>query len=71
MNLKFHTRVEKGLELKGRKFYGLVPTFVGVTWEKLVRGGGLFVPPSPILNRVNGQTGNIRHTEFAQDSHCS
>ena len=71
MNLKFHTSVEKGLELKVRKFYGLVPTFVEVTWEKLVRGGGLFVPPSPILNRVNGQTGNIRHTEFAQDSHCS
>ena len=70
MNLKFYTSVEKELELKVRKFYGLVPTFVEVTWEKLVRGG-LFGPPSPILNRVNGQTGNIRHTEFAQDSYCS
>ena len=56
MNLKFYTSVEKELELKVRKFYGLVPTFVEVTWEKMVRGG-LFGPPSPILNRVNGQKG--------------
>ena len=31
-------------------FWGLIPTFVEVTEEKLV--GGPFCPPSPILNRV-------------------
>ena len=49
MNFKFYTSVEKGLKLKVRKFYGLIPTFVEVTGEKLV--GGPFWPPS-ILNRV-------------------
>ena len=48
MNLKFYTIVVKGLKLKVRNFYGLVPTFVEVTGEKLV--GGAFLPP--ILNRV-------------------
>ena len=33
----------KGLKLKVRKFYGLSPTFVEVTEEKLV--GGAFSPP--------------------------
>ena len=42
-NLKFYTSVAKGLKLKVRKFWGLIPTFVEVTGEKLV-GGGL--PPS-------------------------
>ena len=37
MALTFYTSVAKGLELKERKFCGLVPTFVGTT---------------PILNRV-------------------
>ena len=49
MNLKFYTSVAKGLILKVRKFWGLVPTFVEVTGEKLV--GDLFGPL--ILNRVN------------------
>ena len=35
MNSKFSTSVAKGLQLKFRKFYGLVPTFVEVTGEKL------------------------------------
>ena len=35
-NLKFYTSVEKGVELKFRKIWGLVPTFVEVTREKLV-----------------------------------
>ena len=43
-NLKFYTRVEKGLKLKVRKFWGLIPTFVEVTGEKLVGGWGLFGP---------------------------
>ena len=48
-DLNFYTSVVKRLELKVRKFWGLIPTFVEVTGEKLVVGGGL----PPILNRVN------------------
>ena len=48
MDLKFYTSAEKELKLKVIKFLGLIPTFVEVTWEKLV--GGLFA--SPVLNRV-------------------
>ena len=48
-NLKFYTSVEKGVKLKARKFWGLIPTFAEVTKEKLV--GGPFLPP-PHLNRV-------------------
>ena len=42
--LMFYTSVEKGLKLKVRKFWGLVPTFVEVTGGKLVgkRGKGYF-----------------------------
>ena len=46
MTLKFYTSVTKDLKLKVRKFWRLIPTFVEVTWEKLV--GGF----RPILNRV-------------------
>ena len=45
--------MEKGLKLKVRKFWWLIPTFGEVTGEKLV--GGPFCP-APILNRVNGTT---------------
>ena len=38
MALKFYTSVAKVLKLKVRMFWGLIPTFVEVTWEKLVRG---------------------------------
>ena len=38
MALKFDTSVTKGLELKVRKFLGLVLTFLEVTGEKLVGG---------------------------------
>ena len=40
-NLKFYTSLSKGLKLKGRKFLGLISTFVEVTGEKLLGG------PSP------------------------
>ena len=43
LTLTFYTSLSKGLKLKVRKFWGLIPTFVEVTGEKLV-GGGLFVP---------------------------
>ena len=41
-NLKFYTSVTKGLKLKVRKFLELIPTFIEVTGEKLLGGGGLF-----------------------------
>ena len=44
-NLKFYTSVAKGLKLKVRKFWGLIPTFVEVTGERLV--GGPFCPHPP------------------------
>ena len=46
MAFKFYTSVANELKLKVRKFWGLIFTFVEVTWEKLV--GGIL----PILNRV-------------------
>ena len=35
-NLKFYTSVAKWLKVKVRMFWGLIPTFVEVTGEKLV-----------------------------------
>ena len=54
-NLKLYTSVAKGVKLKVRQFFVLIPTFAKVTKEKLVgggvgRGGGFFA--FPILNRV-------------------
>ena len=47
-NLKFYTSVAKGLKLKVRNFFGLNPTFVEVTGEKLVPGAFLSAPsPHP------------------------
>ena len=46
-NLTFYTSLWKGLKLKVKKFWGLIPTFVEVTGEKLVWGGGRFGPPPP------------------------
>ena len=45
-NLEFYTNVAKGLKLKVRKFWGLIPTFVDVTGEKLVEGP-FCSPPTP------------------------
>ena len=58
---KFYTSVVKRLKLKVRKFLGVIPTFVKIKGEKLVRGGGggLSAPP-PILNRVNIETTYIQ-----------
>ena len=62
-NSKFYINGEKRLEIKVRKFWGLIPTFVKVTGEKLL--GGLFWP-LPILNRVNDGTPfrEIRNRNF-------
>ena len=37
----FYTSVAKGLKLKVKKFWGLIPAFVKVTGEQMVGGGGL------------------------------
>ena len=51
MASNFYTSVAKGLKLKVIKFWELIPTFLEVTGEKLVREP--FCPPSPpILNMV-------------------
>ena len=44
IDLKFYNSVAKGLELKVRKFCGLIPTFVEVTGEKIVTGAYLAPP---------------------------
>ena len=55
-NLKFYNSVAKGLKLKVRRFWGLIPTCVELTEEKLWGGGGgafcPHPPTSPILNSV-------------------
>ena len=50
-NLKFYTSVAKGLKLKVRKFWGLIPTFLEVTGEKLV--GGAFLKIAISLTSLN------------------
>ena len=47
-NLKFYTSVVKGLKLKVKKFWVLIPTFVEVTDGKLIKGEGGFLPPIPL-----------------------
>ena len=37
-NLNFYTSVAKGVKLKVRKFWGVIPRFLEVTGEKLVGG---------------------------------
>ena len=51
-NLKFYTSVAKGLKLKVRTFWRLIPSFAEVTEEKLVGADREGFLPAPILNRV-------------------
>ena len=44
MTSKFYTSVVKGLKLKFRMFWWLIPKFVEVTGEKLVGSGRFFIP---------------------------
>ena len=53
MAWKSYTSVAKGLKLKVRKCWGLIPTFEEVTRGKLLGGGSLFAPSLRIKNRVN------------------
>ena len=48
MTLKFYTSVAKELKLKVIKFWGLIPTYVEVTGEKLVKGAFCSPPSHPI-----------------------
>ena len=50
MVLQFYTSVAKRIKLKGRKLWGLIPTFLEVTWKKLVWGPLFHL----ILNKVKG-----------------
>ena len=50
-NLKLHTSAEKGLKQKDRTFWGIIPTFVEVTGEKLI-GGAFCSPPSWIRSTI-------------------
>ena len=53
-NLKVYTSVVKGLKLKVRKFWGLIPTLAEVTGEKLLEGGALCAPlPPPDLTHTH------------------
>ena len=45
--LKFTQVWQKGLKIKVRKFFGLIPTFVEITGQK-TGGRGPFAPPSKI-----------------------
>ena len=54
-NLKFYASVAKGLNLKVRKFWGLIPTFVEVTGENLA--GRPFCPHPQSWVGLNGQCG--------------
>ena len=58
-NLTFYISLAKGLKLKVRRFWGLIPTFVEVAGEKLVEG--VLLPPAPpILNRVKKRCNKTR-----------
>ena len=52
--LKFYKSLAKGLKLKARKILGLIPRFVEVTREKLVREAFL-VPPSLVRLRSTSE----------------
>ena len=67
-NLKFYIRLSKGLELKVRKFWMLIPTFVEVIGEKLVREPFCPPPPPPppIPNRVKIKTLEHAYQIFAE-----
>ena len=45
MDLKLYSSVNKGSQLKVRKFWALIPSFGEITDEKLVMGGKKAVYP--------------------------
>ena len=73
MNLKFYTNLAKGLKLKTRRFWGLVPMFVEVRGEKTSRGGlfslSIFLRELGFSNFVDLL--NISSSENYQGTHNS
>ena len=57
MALKFYTSVEEGLELKVKRFWELIPTFLEVAGGKLIKKDPKM---SPIMNRVKVKSFHIR-----------
>ena len=57
--MKFYTSIEEGSKLKGRKFWGLIPTFAEVTEENLVGGRG--------MGRGGGGCCSISYRKLAQE----
>ena len=64
-NMKFYTNVAKGLKLKVRKFWGLIPTFVEVTGKKL-GGEWLFgkIPQKPVNEKFYIHEPTLRARNF-------
>ena len=63
-DLKFYTSMTKGLKQKVRKFWGLIPTFVEVTGEKLV-GGGLKYQDNTDTEKVKDYHQNSYASDFS------
>ena len=71
-NLTFYNSVAKGLKLKARRFWEIIPAFVEVTKEKLVvgrgRGGGKRVNTLPLSDRTISET-NLATQKFISCSY--
>ena len=67
-DLKFYTSVAKGLKLKGRTFWGLIPTFVEFTGKKLV-GRPFWLPPFWIGLSGHDSKKTQLQTFFQKQSH--
>ena len=72
--MKFYTSVAKGLKQKVKRFWGLIPTFVEVTREKLEEGrggeGGWVSPSLVILNRVKQRNIRVFLARILKSSVC-
>ena len=59
MALKFYNSVAKGLKLKVRKFWKLIPTFVKFTWKNSYGEGAflyLIFTPSVFIEATKSET---------------
>ena len=57
--LETYISVAKGLKPKVGKFWGLILTFVEVTWGKLVRWAGDFRPPLALYIGLNIESNDV------------
>ena len=67
MDLKIYTSVAGGLKPKVKKFWGVDPTFVEITGEKLV--GGLFGPHSSWIGLRISSINVTKSTVFCGFAH--